>query len=77
MKAKQSAKLKGNQNAKKGKHDSVVLRLPVHIVDVLYECLQLDGELIEEDDEKLKEYALSILSDHARRKVEQSEATIL
>lgn len=77
MKAKQSAKLKGNQNARRGKHGSVVLRIPVHLVDALYDCLQRDGELIEEDDEKLKEFALAILSGYARGKVEQSEAMIL
>ena len=77
-KGKQSTKLKGNTNAKRGKHASQVLRLPVELVDALYECLALDGELIaEECPDRIREYALGILSGYARRCIEDRGAMIL
>ncbi len=77
-KGKQAESLKGNQNARKGKHPSQVLRLPVELVDGLYECLALDGEVIMENDpERISEYVLDILSSYIRHRIEDSKAIIL
>jgi hypothetical protein len=69
---------KHNQNARKGKHPSQVLRLSVELVDALYECLALDGEPLTEDNpERINDYALGILSGYVRRRIEDNEAIIL
>ena len=71
------ANLRGNTNAVKGEHDSLVVRLPVSVVDGLYECLRLDGELVTEDPQRIYEFALAILSGYVRRRVEFHESIIL
>ena len=75
-KGKQSEKLKGNKNAKKGEHESIVVRIPVHLVDALHKCLILEGEF-DPDNSRISEYALGILDRYVRKKIEYDEAIML
>lgn len=71
-KAKQSEKLKGNTNAKKGEHASIVVRLPVALVDNLHKCIALEGEMTI-DKSRIAEYAIDMLEKCTVAKINQAE----
>lgn len=75
-KGQQSEKLKGNKNAKRGEHGSIVARLPVSLVDDLHKCLELEGEY-SPDRARIVEYALGIIEGYTRGKIEHNETYIL
>lgn len=63
---------KGNQNARTSRRGGLVVRLPGPLVDDLCEVLALDsGETVADgDDARLREYAVSLLTQFARRRLE-------
>lgn len=57
----------GNQYAKLGMHESMVMRLPVHVVDGLYACLEAE-ECPDPNRRDVLELALHVLQDYIEAK---------
>lgn len=62
-----SKQMIGNQYAKVGTHESMVMRLPVHVVDGLYACLEAE-EYPEPNKRDVLELALNVLQDYIEEK---------
>ncbi len=68
-------KLAGNQNARKGEHSSLVMRLDVPTVDLIYEVLALEGFQNPTSDDVIEAAKMEIQMAFARRKGdEQAQA---
>jgi hypothetical protein len=60
-KGKQSESLKGNQNARKSIHGSVVLRIPGAFVDAMHESMQKEGFTWDIEKADVLDYALTLM----------------
>lgn len=79
-KMSKSEQMIGNTRAKKGVHESLVLRLPVRLVDKIHECLEMDlgdspgrEEFSKRD---VLEYAMMVLDRHVMEKTGSGIAII-
>jgi len=67
-KKSKSEQMFGNTRAKRGTHESLVMRLPVGFVDGLYACLESEDFPGEPNKRDVLEYALNILRKHVEEK---------
>ena len=67
QKKSKSEQMIGNQRAKLGTHESMVMRLPVHVIDGLYACLESE-EYPDPNKRDVLEFALNVLQDHIESK---------
>lgn len=67
QKKSKSEQMIGNQRAKLGTHESMVMRLPVYVVDGLYACLETE-ECPEPNKRDVLELALNVLQNHIEEK---------
>ena len=72
-----SEKLKGNKNAMIGEVGSTVVRIPSSLMDDLHKCLIIEEGEATTDKARIVEYAMTILENYTRNKIEHNETMML